>query len=86
MSSFVFFGDDIDVGLSVDEAIKDDIVVVKFDPALEVTFTAGVAPGIDETVAPVDAVVGDEGASGFSSKFSAYNTLAGLLRRINQSN
>jgi len=59
-----------------------------FDLALEITLTAGVAPGIDEKVTPVDAVVGDEleGTSGSFCKSSVYNSLARLLRRTNRSN
>jgi hypothetical protein len=59
---------------------------------VEASFTAGVAPGIDDIVAPVDAVVGDEGivgtvlvgTSGSLGKLSVYNILAELLHRINR--
>jgi hypothetical protein len=83
-SVFVFFGDDIDVDLSVTEAVG--CVVVLFESALETPFTAGVAPGIDDNVTPVEAVVGDDGTSGSLGKLSVYNILAGLLHRTNQCN
>ena len=56
-----------------------------FESGLEASFTAGVAPGVDdENVAPV--VVGDKGTSGSLGKLSVYNTLAGLLHRTNRRN
>ena len=54
-----------------------------FDLVLEAPCTAGVAPGVDENVAPV---VGDKGTSGKLGKLSVYNILAKLLYRINRCN
>ena len=78
-----FFGDDIDVDVVVDVVVDESVsdVDVVFNLILEVSFTVGVAPGIDDNAAPVDAVDGDRGSSG---KLSVYNTLAELLHRTNR--
>ena len=75
LSVFDFDDDDF----SVDEN------VVVFDLIIpEVPFTDGVAPGIDDSVAPV---VGDKGTSGSFGKLSVYTILAGLLQhRTNRRN
>ena len=54
-----------------------------FDLVLEAPFTAGVAPGVDETVAPV---VGGKGTSGGLGKLSVYNILVKLLHKTNRCN
>ena len=65
-------------------------VLVFFDDDLDVDFevdeVVSVAPGSDESNAPVDAVAGDKGSSSSESlgKSSAYINLAGLLGRTNQ--
>ena len=56
-------------------------VLVMFDLVLEAPFTAGVAPGVGDNVAPV---AGDKGTSGKLGKLSVYNILAKLLHRTNR--
>lgn len=82
-SPLVFFGDEIVVDVAVDEAVSGVVVSIL---VLEVSFTVGVAPGIDDNVDPVDAVVGDKGTSGSLGKLSVYNILAELLHGTNRCN
>lgn len=91
-SVLVFFADDKNDDLAVDEVAESVVVdvVVVFGSVLVLvasSFTVGVAPGIDDNKTSVDAEFGDEettgdkDTSGSLGKLSVYNTLAWLLHR-----
>ena len=96
-SVLVFFADDKNDDLAVDEVAESVVVVVDvvvvFGSVLVLvasSFTVGVAPGIDDNKISVDAEFGDEettgdkDTSGSLGKLSVYNTLAWLLHRTNR--
>ena len=94
-SVLVFFADDKNDDLAVDEVAESVVVdvVVVFGSVLVLvasSFTVGVAPGIDDNKTSVDAEFGDEettgvkDTSGSLGKLSVYNTLAWLLHRTNR--
>ena len=94
-SVLVFFADDKNDALAVDEVAESVVVdvVVVFGSVLVLvasSFTVGVAPGIDDNKTSVDAEFGDEettgdkDTSGSLGKLSVYNTLAWLLQRTNR--
>jgi hypothetical protein len=86
-STFDFFGD-----IKDDKAVVAVFLVVSLVSELEVSFSASVAPGIDDNEVPVDTFVndagttGDKGSSVSLGKLSVYNTLAELLNTFNQVN